>query len=118
MRLGGAGGTLSRTASTDTTAAVACDDGEGDGEGEGEGLTVRCAQTVISGVGALCTYTRLLPPEAVSDAARKALALLVEGRPRVLVVFWLRGTLAELGLAATDYLELPAQVRRWVGGCG
>ena len=64
---------------------------------------------MVSGVGALCTYTRLLPPEAVSETARKAMSLLVETRPKVLVVFWLHGTLSELGLSSTDYLEMPAQ---------
>ena len=107
VRLGGAA--LSRAGSRDSVAAVACDDGEDD-DADPSLSTVRCGHSVVSGVGALCTYTRLLPPEAVSDAARKALALLVEARPRVAVVFWLKGGLAELGLASTDYVEIPAQV--------
>ena len=54
--------------------------------------TVRASQSVISGVGALCTYTRLVPPSAVSDATREALSQQVESRPKVQVLVWIEGT--------------------------
>ena len=46
---------------------------------------------MISGVGALCTYTRLLPSSAVSAAMRLNLVNLSESRPKILVLVWLKG---------------------------
>jgi hypothetical protein len=52
---------------------------------------VRASRSVISGVGALCTYTRLLPSSAVSAAMRLNLVNLSESRPKILVLVWLKG---------------------------
>lgn len=66
-------------------------------------------KSVISGTGVLNTYTKLLPPEAVSTAAKEMLSGLTETRPRVKVVYWVRGTQEELGLSSTDYFEVGPQ---------
>ena len=54
--------------------------------------TIRASQSVISGVGALCTYTRLVRASHVSGAIRASLSNLCEARPKVQVVVWLEGS--------------------------
>ena len=67
-------------------------------------------RTVVSGLGAICTYTRLLPANAVTDSMRSAIAQVCESRPKVQVVLWLSGTAADLGLTSTDYVEIAPQI--------
>ena len=42
-------------------------------------------------MGALCTYTRLVPASAVSDVTRESLSQQVESRPKVQVLVWIEG---------------------------
>jgi hypothetical protein len=46
-------------------------------------------QSVISGLGVISTYTKLLAPDAVDASTRSMLAGLSEMRPKVRVVYWL-----------------------------
>lgn len=81
-------------------------------------VTFQASKSVISGTGVLNTYTKLLPPEAVSAGAKEMLSGLVEVRPRVKVVYWMRGNLQELGISSTDYYEVgpqPALQRQQIG---
>ena len=67
-------------------------------------------KSIVSGVGAIATFTKLIPGEAVSARTAQMLAGLRESRPRVRVIYWLRGTVTELGdLSSTDYYELGTQ---------
>lgn len=77
--------------------AVAC--------GKEEPTVVLGTRSVISGVGALCTYLRLLPEDELSEDTRAALSKLSESRPKLHVVYWLDGTAEELGLSDADYIE-------------
>lgn len=55
-------------------------------------VDVSSRRAVVSGVGLLNTYLKLVPAEAVSTATKTALAELREKKPVVTVVYWLRGT--------------------------
>ena len=61
---------------------------------------------VISGLGAIHTYLRLLPGQALQPATAAALSRLCEARPKIRVVYWISGTGAELGMSAVDYIEV------------
>jgi len=77
--------------------------------GAADSVLFSAGTSVISGVGAICTYTRLLKPEHVSRHVRETLDSSVrEAEPRVRVVFWLDGDEASLGLSSCDYVELPS----------
>ena len=65
---------------------------------------VRASKSVISGVGALCTYTRLVPPSAVSAAMRLNLVNLSESRPKILVLVWLKGVCVCYGVCLVVYV--------------
>jgi hypothetical protein len=75
------------------------------GQGLGVEVEVTAGKSVVSGLGVLCTTTKLIPSEVVSDSTIETLAELTEARPKVVVAFWLRGTASELGLSSTDYFE-------------
>jgi len=59
----------------------------------------------VSGVGALCTFLRLLPEEELTEDIRASLSKLTEARPKLHVLYWLDGTASELGLSDADYIE-------------
>ena len=69
-------------------------------------VVVSCKKSVVSGMGLLCTYTRLLPTEAVTEITATALSDLCEARPKVQLVYWLQGSAEELGLSDVDYVEI------------
>lgn len=71
----------------------------------GDARIIYGSRSIVSGMGTLCTYSKLLPHAAVSERTRTALSLLSEARPKVTVVYWLQGTVAELGLSSTDYVQ-------------
>ena len=70
---------------------------------------VRAKQSVVSGLGALFTFTRLVPTSVVSPELRQQLSGLVEARPRLSVLIWLAGSREDLGLHGCDYFEFPAR---------
>ena len=47
-----------------------------------------------------------VPPETVSDSTKLTLSLLQETRPKITIVYWLKGQQQQLGLSATDYVEV------------
>ena len=57
---------------------------------------INSRRAVVSGVGLLNTYLKLVPAEAVSAATKTALAELREKKPVVTVVYWLQGTAQSL----------------------
>ena len=68
--------------------------------------TIRASQSVISGVGALCTYTRLVRASHVSGAIRASLSNLCEARPKVQVVVWLEGSWIDPLLSSFLYSQI------------
>ena len=80
-----------------------------DGEDDEDDDVIYASKSVVSGAGVLCTYLHLLPHADVSLAARTMLAPLTEARPRVRVLYWLRGNVESLKLSSSDYFELPKQ---------
>jgi hypothetical protein len=74
------------------------------------GITFTATKSVISGIGAIATFTKLIPAEAVSRATHEVLATLRESRPLVRVVYWLRGDAVALGgLSGVDYYQVGTQ---------
>mmetsp|Transcript_5301 Transcript_5301/g.5448 ORF Transcript_5301/g.5448 Transcript_5301/m.5448 type:complete len:765 (+) Transcript_5301:48-2342(+) len=73
-----------------------------------ESRVVKGTRSVVSGLGAICTYTRLLPSVHLSQSIKQSLSTLTEARPKVLVVFWLQGTASLLGLTSCDYFEMTS----------
>jgi hypothetical protein len=67
-----------------------------------------CSRSVVSGMGLLCTYCKMLPAEALSAETREALAALRETRPLVRVVYWLSGSAADLGVTSSDFYAIGA----------
>jgi hypothetical protein len=68
-----------------------------------------CTGGLISGVGALCTLTRLIPLSVTSPAlttARGKLRQLQERRPKMFAVYSVRGTAASLRLSSSEYVDL------------
>ena len=78
---------------------------------------VRASQSVISGVGALCTYTRLVRSSAVSDAIRLSLSGQVEARPKVHVLVWLTGTSCTYCVRSETVLLIPVTQWTILGPC-
>jgi phytoene dehydrogenase-like protein len=81
-------------------------------------LELRCGQGIISGAGALATLTRLLPLSVSSPAltaARQKLKGLEEQRPKMAVVFWLRGSRDALGLSSCELVKLDASSEEEAG---
>jgi hypothetical protein len=70
-------------------------------------LLVRSKGSTISAMGALCTYTRLVPSRFVGPAVRETLSGLSEASAKIRVVFWIRGSLQDTGLSAADFVEIP-----------
>ncbi len=71
-------------------------------------IVLTASQSVVSGLGLLCTYTKLLPAEVLSEDTIRELRTLQETRPVARVVYWLKGSVEQLGLerAAVDHLEV------------
>jgi hypothetical protein len=76
----------------------------------GEEAIMLGSQSVVSGLGVLCTYANLLPSNCISTEVRNDLAQLTEARPRIQCVFWLSGSSEDLGLKSTEYFEMRSQV--------
>ncbi len=55
-------------------------------------IDILASTAVISGVGLLTTYTKLIYPESIPMILRNELSKLREARPKVRVVFWLSDT--------------------------
>eukprot|EP01038_Epipyxis_sp_PR26KG_P005102 gene5102-7111_t len=72
-------------------------------------------KSIVSGLGVLCTYTKLLPLEAVSDLTKNMLSVLAEARPKVAVVYWLDSSKNDLGLSAVDFVETSTQIEYEMG---
>lgn len=72
----------------------------------GEELLLFGEQSVVSGMGVLCTHSVLLPPEAVTPERRDSIAGLHEAPPIASCVFWLSGDPASLCLSSTEYVEV------------
>ena len=74
-------------------------------DGKDGGTVVYGTRSVVSGVGALSTFLRLLPEDELTEDTRAALSKLTEARPKLHVLYWLDGTAEELGLSDADYIE-------------
>ena len=83
---------------------------------DGRTVEVKGARSVISGLGVLCTYTRMLPVCAVAESAAAALSDMSEAQPKVQLVYWLQGSAEELGLSDVDYVEMEAGNSKAGGG--
>lgn len=70
-------------------------------------ITFQGSKSVVSGLGAIATFTKLVSPEAVTRSTQEALCTLREQRPVVQVVYWLRGE--DHGLSATSFYSVGAQ---------
>ena len=86
-------------------------DQEEDESKRGEEIVLQASKSVISGLGVLSTYTKLIPAEAVSRPTRDILSGLKECRPKTLVVYWLQGSEQDMGAAlrSCDYYEVGVQ---------
>ena len=97
--------------------------GSDSNDSEKSSVVLEGSQSVVSGMGVLCTYTRLLPTSGVTNCistdTRAALNGLTETRPRHRVVYWVdcstaiagsgnsnNNLMLNLGLSATDYFEI------------
>jgi len=69
-------------------------------------VVFRGSHSVVSGLGLLPSLTKLLPPEAMSVGMQQIIAPLQASRPKVSVVYWLRGGRDDLEIRSTDYYEL------------
>jgi hypothetical protein len=67
------------------------------------------SKSIVSGVGIIGTYTRLIPSEDVSGAMRSQLSILNEARPKVYATYWIEGDGQQLGLSSTDFVEVAHQ---------
>lgn len=67
-------------------------------------------QSVVSGLGAISTYIKLIPGENIAKNVKESLSSVIEARPIVKVLFWLDGTAEELGISSTDYVEIPENI--------
>lgn len=88
---------------------------------ESHSVVLKASQSVVSSMGVLCSYTRLLPASgvtALSAETRAALNGLTETRPRHKVVYWIdcsttsveSGVSAQdLGLTSSDYFEIGSR---------
>ena len=70
---------------------------------------IRASLSVVSGLGAICTYTRLISAEFVSIGIRNALSKCSEKRPKIYVIFLVQGSQEELRLSSSDYVECEQQ---------
>ena len=61
---------------------------------------------VISGLGAITTFTKLMPGQPLSSTTATSLRKLQATRPKIKVLFWLKGQVSSLGLTSIDYLEI------------
>lgn len=75
-----------------------------------------CNKSVISGAGVLGTFLNLVPHEDVSAATRTQLSPLYEARPKIYVVYWLRGSADEVKLSGSDYVEVMHQLEEAARG--
>jgi len=76
--------------------------------GRSSEVAFRGSRSVVSGLGLLPSLTKLLPPEAMSLGLQQTIAPLQACRPKVSVVYWLRGSREEdlAAICSTDYYEL------------
>ena len=73
------------------------------------GKVLTAKKGVLSGLGALCTYTKLIKHRYVNARTRQALSGLQETRPKIIVLFRVNGSKDSLGLKECDYYELEYQ---------
>lgn len=76
-----------------------------------QGREILASCGVVSGLGAIHSYTKLMPGQPLSAVTAGTLAKLVEARPKIKVLFWLEGTVSSLGLSTADYIEIGSQPR-------
>jgi hypothetical protein len=72
---------------------------------KGEEIDLIGKKSIVSGLGILNTYSKLIPLESISENVRENLSLLKEARPKFYVVYWLKGTAKDLvGTTETNFL--------------
>jgi hypothetical protein len=72
----------------------------------GEEIILDARSSIISGVGALRTFTKLVQPQFASAAVKTALSTYTEARPKIRVVFWLDGTVEDCQLSSADFTDI------------
>lgn len=77
----------------------------------GSGELIKCQKSIISGLGILNTYTRLMTPNQVPSSIKASLSQLTEARPKACVLHWVQGNASSLGLKACDYVETGSHKR-------
>jgi len=75
------------------------------------GELIKCQKSIISGLGVLNTYTRLIASNHVPASVRSSLCQLTEARPKAHVIHWVQGNASSLGLKACDYVETGSHKR-------
>lgn len=85
-----------------------------------EYISFKCSNGVISGVGVINTFAKLLPvsfhPTSGFLSIQSKLKKIEERRPKMWVVFWLNGTTTSLGLKSCEYFEYFNQESETLGG--
>ena len=66
---------------------------------------IKCQKSIISGLGILNTYTRLIAPSMLPQSIKTSISGLTEARPKVHIIFWLKGNASSMGLKSCDYVE-------------
>ena len=69
------------------------------------------AKGVVSGLGLIYTYTKLMPGQPLSEKTGNALSRVQEARPKIRVILWVQGTQESLCLSNADYVEVASQPR-------
>ena len=77
--------------------------------GDDSSSSVLAKKGVLSGLGILCTYCKLLPSHLVGEKTRMTLKEYVERVPKLIVIFEVNGTKEKLGLSSVKYVESKEQ---------
>lgn len=85
---------------------------------EHSSIIFKCYKSVISGVGVISTFTKLLPTSFVSSNMRNKLTALQETRPKIHILYVLKDgvTSLDVGLKSTEYYEINSDYNsiQWI----
>lgn len=79
-------------------------------------ITIKAEKSVISGMGVLPTYLKIIPLELISNQTKEQLSVLTEARPTISVVYWFNGSIESLGFSPAEYVELTEQPKTVLSG--
>lgn len=71
-----------------------------------EEILINGQRSVISGLGVLSSYAGLLSSDILSETTKRKLESLEETKPKLKVVFCLKGTSSDLGITNTDFYQV------------